>query len=299
MSAQDSPKTSLEISRRKKLTRSHKTNIGQILLEKGKISPEDAEKVLLLQKENKGMHFGEAARQLGLIDETDVKLALAQQFDYPYLLPGQGNYPPELVAAYQPFSDQMEIFRAVRSQLMLRWFSSEHKALTVGSVTPRGGASFLIANLAVVFSQLGERTLLVDANLRQPCQHKIFDVKGRQGLSDILAGRADMLDVISKVNSFLELSVLPAGTLPPNPLELLGHGSFADLSEKLTNQFDVILYDAPAFSVAADALAIAACTGGILLVARKNKTRLTDINIINEQIAYSGAKVVGSVLLDF
>ena len=108
-----------------------------------------------------------------------------------------------------------------------------------------------------------------------------------------------MLDVISKVNSFLELSLLPAGTLPPNPVELLGHASFADLSVKLSNQFDVILYDAPAFSIAADALAIAASTGGILLVARKNTTRLSDINTISEQIAYSGAKVVGSVLLDF
>jgi protein-tyrosine kinase len=299
MSAQNSPKTDIEITRRKKLTRSHKINIGQILLERGKISPEDAEKILLLQKENKGMHFGEAGKQLGLIDESDVKLALAQQFDYPYLLPGQGNYPPELVAAYQPFSEQMEIFRAVRSQLMLRWFSPEHKALTVVGVTPRGGASFLAANLAVVFSQLGERTLLVDANLRQPCQHKIFDVKSRQGLSDILAGRVDMLDVISKVNSFLELSVLPAGTLPPNPLELLGHSSFVDLSEKLANQFDIILYDVSPFSVAADALAIATCTGGILLVTRKNATRLSDVNNISEQIAFSGAKIVGSVLLDF
>jgi len=299
MSTQDSPKTGVEVSRRKKLTRSHKIYIGQILLEKGIISPEDAERVLLLQKENKGMHFGEAAQKLGLINETDVELALAQQFDYPYLLPGQGNYPPELVAAYQPFSDQMEIFRAVRSQLMLRWFSEERKSLTVVSVAPRGGASFLVANLAVVFSQLGERTLLVDANLRQPCQHRIFDVTGKQGLSDILAGHADMLEVISKVNSFLELSLLPAGTLPPNPVELLGHASFLDLSQKLSNQFDVILYDAPAFSIAADALAIAASTGGILLVARKNNTRLADINTISEQIAYSGAKVVGSVLLDF
>ena len=109
-----------------------KFSIGHILLDMGKITPVEAERVLRLQKET-GLRFGDAALKLGLITEADIQLVLAQQFDYPYLLPGQGNHPPELVVAYQPFGAQVEVFRAVRSQLMLRWFTSGHKALAVVS----------------------------------------------------------------------------------------------------------------------------------------------------------------------
>src|SRR5687768_1964640 len=132
-----------------------KFSIGHILLDMGKITPVEAERVLRLQKES-GLRFGDAALKLGLITEADTQLVLAQQFDYPYLLPGQGNHPPELVVAYQPFGAQVEVFRAVRSQLMLRWFTSGRKALAIVGYNPNDGVSLFTANLAVVFSQLGE-----------------------------------------------------------------------------------------------------------------------------------------------
>ncbi|MDO8333870.1 MAG: chain length determinant protein tyrosine kinase EpsG [Nitrosomonas sp.] len=275
-----------------------KFSIGRILLDMGKITPVEAERVLRFQKEN-GLRFGDAALKLGLITEADIQLVLAQQFDYPYLLPGQGNHPPELVVAYQPFGAQVEVFRAVRSQLMLRWFTSGRKALTISSCNPDDGVSLFTANLAVVFSQLGERTLLIDANLRCPQQHEIFNLKNKQGLSDVLADRANIFEVISRIDSFVDLSVLPAGTLPPNPLELLNRLSFDKLSNQLANQFDVILYDTLAFSSGSDALAVASQTEGVLIVVQKNNTRLADINNMNEQLKYSGIEVVGSILIDF
>ncbi len=274
-----------------------KFSIGHILLDMGKITPVEAERVLRLQKES-GLRFGDAALQLGLITEADIQLVLAQQFDYPYLLPGQGNHPPGLVVAYQPFGAQVEVFRAVRSQLMLRWFTSGRKALTIVSYNPGDGVSLFIANLAVVFSQLGERTLLVDANLRYPHQHEIFNVKNKQGLSDVLAGRANISEVIARIDSFIDLSVLPAGTLPPNPLELLNRTLFDELNDHLADQFDIILYDSVAFTSGSDALAIAARTSGVLIVAQKNDTRLNDINTMNEQLKCSGAEVIGSILID-
>ena len=141
--------------------------VGKLLLEAGKLNAADAERVLhLQQKEN--LRFGEAAIKLGLINETDLHHALANQFDYAYLTPGDGHFSPDLVAAYQPFSLQVERLRALRGQLMLRWFSIGHKALAITGIHPGDGASYLAANLAVVFSQLGERTLLIDADLRRP-----------------------------------------------------------------------------------------------------------------------------------
>lgn len=279
------------------LTRGSDSSIGGLLLASGKITPENAERVLRMQKEL-GVRFGEAALRLGLITEADIQQVLARQFDYPYLQAGQGNYSPRLLAAYQPFSPQVEALRAVRSQLMLRWFARGKKSLVILGAGAGDGASLFTANLAVVFSQLGEQTLLVDGNLRQPSQHEIFDQKTRQGLSDVLAGRAD-LDAINKVEAFIDLSVLTAGTLPPNPQELLSRAAFADLNTQLTARYDVVLYDAPAFASGADALAIASRTGGVLLVTRRNHTRLADLAEMQQRLMQSGVEIVGSVMVEF
>jgi protein-tyrosine kinase len=272
------------------------SSIGGMLLESGKITPDDAETVLRMQKEL-GIRFGEAAQRLGLITEADIQQVLARQFDYPYLQQDEGAYSKKLVAAYQPFSRQVETLRAVRSQLMLRWFS-RRKSLVLVGVDAGDGTSLFAANLAVVFSQLGEHTLLVDANMRHPGQSEIFDLKGQLGLSDILAARAD-LDAVQRIGEFVDLSVLPAGTMPPNPLELLSRHGFADLNNRLEARYDVVLYDAAAFAHGADALALAGRVGGVLLVARRNKTLIDDINVVSDQVVQAGAEVVGSVLVDF
>jgi protein-tyrosine kinase len=288
--------TELSLAASEKMKRAD-SSIGGMLLESGKITPENAERVLRMQKEL-GIRFGEAAQRLGLINEADIQQVLARQFDYPYLQTGEGNYSPHLVAAYDPFSPQVETLRAVRSQLMLRWFARGRKSLTVVGIDRGDGASLFAANLAVVFSQLGEHTLLVDANLRKPSQHTIFNIPGKQGLSDVLAGRAD-LDVTAHVGSFVDLSVLGAGTLPPNPQELLSRSNFAGLNAQLESRYDVTLYDVAASQTGLDALVLAARTGGVLIVARKNKTHMGDVNALAEQVAQNGAVVVGSVLVDF
>ncbi|NHZ61746.1 chain length determinant protein tyrosine kinase EpsG [Massilia genomosp. 1] len=288
--------TELSLAASEKLKRAD-SSIGGLLLESGKITPENAERVLRMQKEL-GIRFGEAAQRLGLINEADIQQVLARQFDYPYLQPGEGSYSPHLVAAYDPFSPQVETLRAVRSQLMLRWFARGRKSLTVVGIDRGDGASLFAANLAVVFSQLGEHTLLVDANLRKPAQHTIFNIPGKQGLSDVLAGRAE-LDVTAHIGSFVDLSVLGAGTLPPNPQELLSRSNFAGLNAQLESKYDVTLYDVAASQTGLDALVLAARTGGVLIVARKNKTHMGDVNALAEQVAQNGAVVVGSVLVDF
>lgn len=272
------------------------SRMGRLLVENGKLTPAQAEQASELQQE-RGIRFGEAAQALGFISEADIQRVLAQQFDYPYLAPGEGRFPPQLVAAYQPFSPQVETLRAIRTQLMMQWFAAGHKALALVSANPEESSLFA-ANLAVVFSQLGEQTVLVDGNLRNPCQHDMFALERRTGLSDILAGRAG-LDALCRVDAFLNLSVLPAGTLPPNPQELLGRPAFRNIHERLASSFDVILYDVSAYSTGADALAIAALAEGVLLVARKNETRFHALEQMNAQLVRSGARVIGSVLVDF
>jgi protein-tyrosine kinase len=273
------------------------SSMGMLLQAGGKLTADDAGRVLRLQKEL-GIRFGEAAVRLGLVSEADIEQVLARQFAYPYLLKGESALSPRLVAAFEPFSPQVEALRAVRSQLMLRWFAHGRKALAIVGVEPGDGASIFASNLALVFSQLGEQTLLVDANLRSPRQHEVFALVPRQGLSDVLAGRAD-LDVIVRVPAFADLSVMPAGTLPPNPQELLSRPAFGSLNTELGARYGVVLYDVAPFASGVDAMAVAGRAGGVLLVARKDHSRMAALAHMAGQLAEAGAGVVGSVVVEF
>lgn len=275
----------------------NKTSLGALLLAAGKISANDAERIMALQKQ-KGMRFGDAAKALGLITEDDIQRALSNQFNFPFLATYEESFSKELIAAYQPFSAQVEALRAVRGQLMLRWFMDVHKTFALVSPGHGEGRSYMAANLAIVFSQLGERTLLIDADLRQPRQHTLFKLESGYGLSDVLAGRADLNDVVTRIPVFRDLSILPAGTLSPNPVELISRG-FRGCLQQLQTQFDVILIDTSPAEQSIDAQIIAPNCGGALLVARQHKTRLDDLQLLKEALQDTGSQCLGAVLTDF
>ena len=280
-------------------SRSGNRSIGAILIDTGKLTVDSAEHILHFQKEN-GLQFGDAALRLGLLTEQDIQFALARQYDYPYLLAGEGRVSEELVAAYAPFSPQVEGLRALRSQLMLRWFTDEAERKTLAIVSPgrSEGRSYLAANLAVVFSQLGEHTLLIDADLRNPRQHQLFGLENRSGLSSILSHRGDACDV-QRIPSFVDLSVLPSGPLPPNPQELLGRPIFAKLMDEFSREFDVVILDTPAASDCADGHTVAVRASGALLVARKHQSSLGGLGAMHDALRRVGVQVVGSVVSEF
>ena len=274
-------------------------SIGALLIDAGKLRPEDAEAILRLARE-KGLRFGDAAIELGLITRADIDFALSRQFDYPYLLAGESKVTEEVVAAYDPFSPQVEALRALRAQLMLRWFDHDaaRTALAIVSASRGEGRSYIAANLAVVFSQLGERTLLIDADLRHARQHQLFGMENRVGLTAILSGRAG-LDAIHRIPGLLGLSVLPAGTLPPNPQELLARAAFAQLLDQLAANYDVVLLDSPPAAETADAQTLAVRAGAALVVVRKNSSRTWRVRGISDSVAQAKATIVGAVLNDF
>ena len=279
------------------ITKSENTaSIGSLLLDAGKISASDTERIIALQKQN-GMRFGEAAKAQGLINDEDIQKALSQQFNFPFLTASEENFSRELVAAYQPFSAQVEALRAVREQLMLSWFTDAHKTLAMVSPCRGEGRSHIAANLAIVFSQLGERTLLIDADLRQPQQHALFHLQGGYGLSDVLAKRAN-LTVVKQIPAFRDLSILPAGTVPPNPVELISRG-FKNCLQQLQTQFDVILIDTPPAEQGMDAQIIASLCHGTLLVARQHKTRLNDLQMLKNALQDTGSQCHGTILNNF
>ncbi len=276
--------------------------IGAILVEEGKLSPREIERVLDVQRTG-GMRFGEAAVRLGLVTDEDVRYALARQYDFPHLVasgtPG-GGASRELVAAFAPFHPRTEELRALRTQLLIRWYNREagRNALVVTSPEAAEGRSYVAANLAVVFSQLGARTLLVDADLRHPRQAQIFGLPSGQGLSTLLSGRSEHKAAFP-VPGLARVSVLPAGPLPPNPQELLSRPAFAALMKDLQSMHDVVIVDTPPASRYADAQSITFRAGDGLVVARRNHTSVEATSRVVQDLAATGARVVGTVINDY
>ena len=189
--------------------------------------------------------------------------------------------------------------RALRTQLILRWLDggAQKTVAVVGSA--RGeGRSWMVANLAIVFSQLGERTLLIDADLRHPRQHRLFNLDNASGLSSLLSGRSADAGV-QRISGFTDLSVLSAGPTPPNPQELLSRAGFARLLQEASHAYDVILVDTPALAGGAEAQTIAARTGGVVALARGGHTRRADFTNLVDAMRVAGAVVIGSLLNHF
>lgn len=271
----------------------NKQTIGSLLLDAGKLKAEDADRIIKAQKQF-GLLFGDAAVKLGLITEDDILQVVSKQFNYSCLSMEDEAIDKKVIAAFQSFGPEVEALRSLRSQLSLRWFA-ENRSLVIAAPKAGAGSSYIAANLAVMFAQVGQKTLLVDANLRAPSQHGLFKCTNKSGLSDVLVKRAG-LDAIQTISGIDKLSLLTAGTIPPNPLELLGHSKFAKLSLELEQQFEIIIIDTPAMLDHPDAQIISSIVKGSLLVVQKNKSELADIEAAKKQILVAGAEPVGVVI---
>lgn len=268
--------------------------IGRILVDLGKLKAKDVARVFALHRK-KGLRFGEAARRLRLVDEDDIRTALAIQFDYPYLKPGQGMLGPELITAYDPFHAQSEALRDLRTHLVTQWASGERRVLAVVSPAPQDGRSYLAANLAVAFAQLGEETLLIDADLRCPRQHRVFGLNGGVGLAQALSGRGGV-GIAERIAYFHNLGVIGAGAAPPNPLELLSREGLPRLLGAARREYTIVILDTSAAARGADAKVVASRADGVLMVARQDCTKLAELERLRQAVVTSGVPVVGTVL---
>ena len=272
-------------------------SMGEILIDLGKLDDEDVDQIIKYQRE-KGLYFGEAAVELKLVDQEDILQALSYQFGYTYDL-SEEKLSKEMVMAYSPFGEKAEEFRAIRGQLLHNWLGAEQKTLAIVSPASKEGRSYVAANLALAFSQLGRPTLLIDADMRAPQQHKNFSFMRRMGLSMLLAGRVSIedLDVLpDQISSFQHLSVLACGAVPPNPVELLSRSTFSLILRELKKYFDVIIIDTPPATYKADVVSIASVSGSALLVAKAGSTKMGDSKELMSILTQARVNVVGGVL---
>ncbi|MEK6669703.1 MAG: polysaccharide biosynthesis tyrosine autokinase [Aquabacterium commune] len=273
--------------------------IGEIISKVNNLSTEQIESILQYQREHK-VRFGEAAVAMGLANADDVMWALAQQFHYPYSGEHEDACSKELVVATSPFSPQAEAFRTTRSHLIMKMYngSGPRKALAVLSADTGDGRSYFAANMAAAFSQLSGRTLLIDANMRNPRLHEIFKLSNTSaGLSSILTGRA-VNNVIKSVKSMPSLFLMPVGTVPPNPLELVERPAFGLLVRELLTKFDHVIVDTPALSQGMDGAVIAARCGAAVILARQNVTRVKKLESAVGALRMSDTAIVGSIVVD-
>ena len=278
----------------------HEQPLGEILRDAHRLTAEGISRVLR-QQEQIGGRFGDAAIALGLLSRDDVLWALSRQFRYPYAgSPSNNGLHQELFMANEPFSDNVEAFRDLRSHLLLTVLAPQEvkRALAIVSTDIGDGRTFLCANLAAAFSQLPGRTLLLDCDLRLPRLHQLFGLENNKGgLSNILSGRAKP-NVIRPMPDLPNLYMMPAGTVPPNPLELIQSTRFEMMMQVLVRQFDYVLLDTPAAAHGSDARLIAAQAGAALIVGRRHRTRTKAAQKFVSQLSKSSVSLAGMVMND-
>jgi capsular exopolysaccharide synthesis family protein len=204
----------------------------------------------------------------------------------------------ELVAQHLPKSQMSEAFRALRTSLLLSQADHAPQVILVTSALPREGKTTAAANLAVTLAQLGDRTVLLDADLRKPGIGRLLNLGSGKyaGLSSYLAG-ASSLDLVTVPHPVVpNLSAIPTGPLPPNPADLLSSHRLVEAIAELRTKFKFIVIDSPPIMAATDAVIVSVLTDGVLLVVRSGETPKVAFTRTRDLLNSVNARILGVVL---
>ena len=202
----------------------------------------------------------------------------------------------ETVTQVRPQSQMAESYRALRTSLLLSNLGAPPKVILVTSARPQEGKTTTSINTAIVLAQKGVRVLLVDADLRRPSVHKMLGVGPRSGLSNVLTGSATLQQAITISPVLPNLSILPAGTPPPNPAELLASSNMRDLIAELREQFDHIVLDTPPTLSVTDAVVLSPRADATILVIRSGQTTKQALRRARDILMQVNAHVAGVLL---
>ena len=203
----------------------------------------------------------------------------------------------ELVVINKPKSNISEDIRTIRTNLQFTSTDVEAKVLLVTSSVPGEGKSFISSNLATAFAQNGEKTLIIDSDLRLGRVHKIFGVSNKMGLSNLLVEQAEVnyTDYISKTG-VNDLYVIPRGTVPPNPSELLNSSNAKKVLEFLKQKFDHIIFDGCPINGLPDSLIVANLVDRVIIVAASNYCKIDELENTKKALEKVDAKIAGVVI---
>lgn len=203
-----------------------------------------------------------------------------------------------LLIAHDPYDPRCEKIRALRTELLLRRDPNERAdAIAILSPCAGEGRSLLAAELAISFAQIGRPTLLVDADLRRPQQHLLFGTENRLGLSHAL--KYGVAPQLHTMQGLAPMSVLTAGMVPGNPLELLSSRYFASLIEDWRDNFEFIVIDTAPVSQFSDGLVIASLVGRVLAMSRARHTSSKDMQDMLRRLTATRSQILGAVISHF
>jgi capsular exopolysaccharide synthesis family protein len=193
-------------------------------------------------------------------------------------------------------SDVAEAYRTIRTGIFFG-AATDTKTILITSAAPGEGKSTTASNLAIATAQAGHRTLLLDADFRKPVQHNTFEVDGSVGTADLIAGTVKLRDIIRRTN-IDHLFVLPVGTLPSNPSEILAGKRFAQLMSALVAGFDRVIIDTPPVMSVTDARILAASADVTIMVVRTNKSTRKICSLAADSLRNVGANLIGVIVND-
>jgi succinoglycan biosynthesis transport protein ExoP len=202
----------------------------------------------------------------------------------------------EIVTQVRPQSQMAESYRALRTSLLLSNLGAPPKVIMVTSARPQEGKTTTSINTAIVLAQKGVRVLLMDADLRRPSVHKTLGMGPRSGLSNVLTGSATVQQTITTSQILSNLFIMPAGTPPPNPAELLASSNMRDLLLELRPQFDHIVIDTPPTLSVTDAVVLSPRADATLLVIRSGQTTKQALRRARDILMQVNAHVAGVLL---
>jgi len=200
-----------------------------------------------------------------------------------------------LITHEQTKSPVSEAYRTLRTNVQFTSVDTTTKKIMITSSGPREGKSTTAANLAVSIAQSGKSVLIIDADLRNPTQHKLFELSNLEGLSSFLVQDQDS-QVFIKETAIPGVSVLTGGPIPPNPAELVGSKRMKKLIEDVSERFDVVLLDTPPIIAVTDAAILAQEVDGVILVLASGEVNKDYAQRAKEQLDKVGAKILGAVL---
>lgn len=203
------------------------------------------------------------------------------------------NNPAEAISEKSKFAI-VESYKSARSNIMFSLSAEDQKTFAVTSYAKGEGKSTVSANLAISFSKMERKVLLMDCDLRRPNLHNIFKIENTVGLSNVIGKMAEFEDAVHR-NVLPNLDILPSGTIPPNPSELVCSPRFEKLIEQLNEEYDYIIFDTPPIGVVADALLLKDRVAGYVVVLRERSTTHGDIQKMLESIRLADTKILGFI----
>ncbi len=202
------------------------------------------------------------------------------------------------VTVSDPSSVEAEAIRNIRTNIIFSFAGRKNHALVITSPLPSEGKSTVVSNLAASMAQLGKKTLIIEADLRRPTLHHIFRIQHRRGLSDVLIGELD-LNAAIRSTKVPYLEVIPCGTIPPNPSELLGSDAMAEILAELKQRYEIVLLDSPPVHAVMDSLVVSRHTDGIVLVTRAGLSTLPATREAIKKCETWNPRLLGIILNDF